>query len=619
MCGIAGIVSQKPMAASELAALCLRFSAGMQHRGPDDEGFVCINEEGELHFFRGDDSASAALTHIREAQGEFVAALVHRRLSIIGPGPQGAQPMLSPSGRYVIVFNGECFNFKNLNQKYGFDTPTHTDTEVVLHLLDMHGVRGLQHIEGFFAGIVYDKTQQCFHVFRDPTGVKPLYTCKRKGVQLFCSETQALRKLAEIDTVSPKMFLHFFSEGLLDIGDNSTFFSGIYTFPKGICETITTGGKEDTRFELEKLGEPPVALLQRLEASIEQRITADVPLGFAVSGGVDSALILGMARHLHPERELHAFSVVSGHSAADESAWQQQVVDYNKAIWHTTDITQQGSQLLQEVVQHTDLPPVAWNNVAHYALCKLVKQAGITVILNGQGADEIFGGYPDYLARPLKKGKLKPGQWPISSKERLKMRATLFAQQRLPMAIQQRIFSKKYADILHDDFIGYQSVLWEKSKLDAEAKMWDDYYGIKLGQMLLWEDRNGMAHSLESRNPFADDRNLASFLKLPLSTKLKNGYTKGILREAGKGLVPESVLWRVDKKGFSVPDAQLTQSHISAWKEAFFDTSLEMWAPLAKREKLFSKLENAAPADLQAYFRLVSFSYFLQHIQNGKK
>lgn len=619
MCGIAGIVSQHPLEASALAALCMQLSADMQHRGPDDEGFVCIDAEGQLHFFRGNDSASKDYPHIHEAQGQFVAALIHRRLSIIGPGPKGAQPMLSPSGRYVIVFNGECFNFKKLNAKHHFETPSHTDTETVLHLLDKFGVQGLQEIEGFFAGIIFDTHDKCFHIFRDACGVKPLYTSKTKGVQFFCSETKALRIAAEKHTISPKMFLHFFAEGLLDLGDNSTFFNGIYAFPKGICETIIPGSKEQTQFALEKSGLPPVALADRLEESIQQRINSDVPLGFAVSGGLDSAIILGIARKLLPDRELHAFSVVSGNSNADESAWQEQVVRFNNAKWHTVDITQQGPQLLEEVVQRTDLPAVAWNNVAHYALCKLVKDSGVTVILNGQGADEVFGGYADYLIRPLKKGNLKHGHWPISKRERLSMRANLLAQQRLPGGIKQYLFSKKYSHILHSDFVGYSSILWEKSQLDAEAKMWDDYYGIKLGQMLLWEDRNGMANSLESRNPFADDRNLASFLKLPLSGKLKNGYTKGTLREAAQGLVPETVLWRVDKKGFSVPDTALTKQHVQSWKEVFFNPELEPWAPLTKREKLLADLEKGEASAMQSYFRLVAFSYFLNQVKHGEK
>ena len=202
MCGIAGIVSQKPMAASELAALCLRFSAGMQHRGPDDEGFVCINAEGELHFFRGDDSASAALTHIREAQGEFVAALVHRRLSIIDLSEAGNQPFFSQDKRYVMVYNGELYNYKELklelqraehgskNLPYIFRT--NTDTEVILASYLRWGIDCVKRFNGMFAFAIWDTVDQKLVIARDRMGIKPLYYQFKNNVLLFASEIRAL-------------------------------------------------------------------------------------------------------------------------------------------------------------------------------------------------------------------------------------------------------------------------------------------------------------------------------------------------------------------------------------------------------------------------------------------
>ncbi|MCC7299021.1 MAG: asparagine synthase (glutamine-hydrolyzing) [Bacteroidia bacterium] len=619
MCGIAGILSEKPLEGREIAELCLCFSENMQHRGPDDEGFVLIDENGNLSFYKGKNTISGLeLPHISEAKGRSWGALVHRRLSILGLGVLGHQPM--DSEHFVLSYNGETFNYAELNSQFGFENTTATDTETVLQLLNEKGIAGLDEMEGFFAGIAYNKSKKAFHIFRDVTGVKPLYTAVSGGIKFWCSETKALRKATQLNAINPRTFFYYFVEGLLDIGENTTVFAGLQEFPKGEIHTHFFQSREHHKAELEKRGLPPVDLQYRFKHSIEQRLVADVPLGFAVSGGLDSAAIIGMARNLNPEADIQAFSVVSDDGASDESKWQKSVVDFNKAEWHRVNISKVDSHALQNTIQATDLPVVAWNNIAHFELCKLVKNSGVTVLFNGQGADEIFGGYPDYLQRAYRKlgSKIRKSKnWPLELAEIKKGYRKFWIQNHLPNSIKPYLFQNKFKSILHPDFLLFPSKIWTQSSLGAEEKMEADYYGFKLGQMLLWEDRNGMANSLESRNPFADDRNLAAFLRIPFHKKISNGFTKGILRDVLKDIVPDEVLWRTDKQGFTVPDSSLTWKYHKEWKDLFFSSELDMYSGQKQREQLWSKLQSNSHIELQQFFRLASFSQFIEHVKHG--
>lgn len=620
MCGIAGIWSEQPLTGSVMAAMCLQFSENLQHRGPDDEGFALIDIAGKLHFFRGNHSMSGVkLPHVSDAQGDFIGAMVHRRLSIIGLGLQGHQPMSSATQRFHITYNGEAFNFKEIANRYGFENETTTDTEIILQLLQEKGIDGLNELEGFFAGMIVDAEQKRIVLFRDPTGVKPLYLAQAGATTFWCSETHALRKVTGLNAILPSAFMGFFAEGLNYTGDGKTMFQEIEEFPKGEIHVFDYSPRKLSVQLLKRQGTPPVNLEQSLEESIEKRLLSDVPLGFAVSGGIDSAAIIGIARRMHPDLELKAYSVVSDSAFSDESEWQKKVVAFNRADWKSVNISKVQQNLLENVVAATDLPPVAWNNLAHFELCRLVKEDGTTVLFNGQGADEIFGGYPDYLQRSyghfLRLAK-RSRTWPISYKEISRGWQRFKIQNVLPNSLAVLIFQQKYSHVLHDDFKGYAPRIWEKAGMSSEQKMADDYYGMKLGQMILWEDRNGMANSLESRNPFADDRNLAMFLNIPFKKKIANGFTKGILREALIHDVPAEVLWRVDKKGFSVPDKELTKVHLDLWKDAFFSDKLNEYAPQERRHKLWNRMANNKEKDFQDFFRLVSFSHFLEFV-NG--
>lgn len=617
MCGIAGIWYKNGADGKLLAGHCLKFSNSLRHRGPDDEGFVLFNVNGTSEQYRGDSShPNINLPHISEATGIYSGALIHRRLSVIVPGAGGHQPMSSENGRYWITYNGETFNFRELDRKYGFNNQSGNDAETALNLITAHEQPGMTELDGFHALAVYDSENKQLELYRDATGVKPLYYWNSSDVFAFSSDTASLRKLGRLTGLNTSAVFHFLTEGI--ILPDQEMVDGIKQVPHRLDFNAEQFTIRTRKFNI-LLREPAPDLREELLRSVESRLMSDVPLGFAVSGGLDSAIIIGAARKiLGPDAELKLFSIVSS-GKEDESMWQKKVADYNRADWYQSNIEYSGPGLLREVIAAADLPPVAWNNLAQYQLARLAKSEGITVFFNGQGADEIFGGYPDYFQRalpnmpvklllasrklPINFGEIVQGWY----KNQLKIHAPSWKRT-------ERFFSDK-KPWLTPDMLGYQSYLWSLAGLNAEEKMHNDYFGQKLRQMLRWEDSNGMAHGLESRNPFADDLRLAAWLNESLRKKTANGFAKGLLRNAAAQWVPKQVLYRRDKKGFTVPDAKLTFKMHQAWKEAFLSPELNQFSPKIYREARFRIInENDDPKVLQWYFRLSSLAYFINHI-----
>ena len=614
MCGIAGVFSLKPLPARQWVETCMQFSHSLSHRGPNDEGFVLFDADGNIHAFGGDDSLPEnQLPHIQTAEGDFVGAFIHRRLSIIKPGVAGHQPFSSPDARNCMVYNGETFNYPMLDERYGFSNHGGTDTETVFNLLCHSGMDAVTQLDGFYALAFWNKEQKTLHLRRDMTGVKPLYYTQTEDAFVFCSETRPLRRwLGEVNINTESVFHHLVEGVFLP---QTGFYQEIASVHEGLDCNLRT--LECTPVYYPDIdGIPKDSLGDSLKNGIKQRLMSDVPLGFAVSGGIDSAAIIGYARQaLGPDADLALFSVVSPNTQADEYAWQQQVAEYNGAIWHKLDTGDIGHQALAEVASATDLPPLAWNNLAHYELCELAKSKGVTVFFNGQGADELFGGYPDYLYRDFfsLQGVFlqKRNHLPVAYREALKQRMLLQMKAIFPGLVSIRL-KRNAKGLVNRDLWKTEPYLPKLAHLSADHKMEHDFFSQKLRQMLIWDDMNGMAHGLESRNPFADNMELARWLNVRFSEKITHGYTKGVLRDALHGIVPENVRLRVDKKGFTVPDNALTWKNRNHWSGLLMSEVLDDWSPRPARERLLKTLSEQNTSDLRWYFRLSAMAAFLQ-------
>jgi asparagine synthase (glutamine-hydrolysing) len=312
-------------------------------------------------------------------------------------------------------------------------------------------------------------------------------------------------------------------------------------------------------------------LAELLLRSVNQRLVSDVPVGFAASGGLDSSLILGIAAAGRKEKlkGLYAFSAVSGNPASDETHWQELVSDHTGVIRIVSQTDASHASELEDMMRSTDLPAAGWNNLAHYRLCGLARQKGVLVMLNGQGADELMAGYHAYLPFWFAEANLPDKLEWLANTDRagLSMLAwwKLWARHQYQCYIkahryeQKRLARKPFMGLLHP---AIKAAIIPAGELPGSLneKLRADYYGAKLAQMLQWEDRNSMAHGLESRNPFADDFQLAAAcFGIPASEKIKHGFTKYPLREIAANFLPEAISWRRDKKGFSFPDGQLTR------------------------------------------------------------
>ena len=645
MCGIAGFFWGGNLAVSDsdVANLVAGMDSAMIHRGPDAHGWKQVDNAG---------------------------VLLHRRLSILGLGPGGDQPMTSPCGRYDLVYNGEIFNYKELARRYGFENVTGTDTEILLQGWKTKGVDFISELDGFFAFAIWDKEEEMLVLVRDKTGVKPCYYAaidRKLGGEvdglIFGSE--------EWSVVNGMTGMGFgvapngeFAQRFLNSGDTDSLslFTGIEEVSKGsyLCCKKTDSGwhvKEETWFQLNYLpwkelfgkgkrdwqdllaiepryrevngvfdeqefrnsGDAEAYLLNSLlHLSVARRLRSDVPIGFAVSGGLDSAVLVAIATKLLNFHGIKpkVFSVQSRNESADESYWQQMVVDQIDAEWIVVETDTFGAEILDEFFEKTSRPPVHWNNLAHFALCKTVKEKGVTVLFNGQGADEIFAGYPHYyvqqLFREFSSLMAVRTKWPqpfgVILSQRLKhsLKFVLDREKRYPQYLQTQL---------------------EK-----------DYFGERLNQLLRFEDRNGMAFSLESRNPFADDQYLYNWigsyglddadgeawnLQGELSEKLWNGLSKGVLRRVASGYLPEALVNRVDKKGFTVAAQKLTNRHQQKWVKEIQEAValLGEKGQIALQEQLSELIDSIHKSiqqnNFNRTFKLISWSKYLIYLNKN--
>ena len=593
MCGIGGWVDFGGHSDAQMKAVGQSLVASMKHRGPDGFG---------VEVFGGEE--------------ESIAMIMHRRLSILGLGDQGKQPMCSLDGRYWISYNGEIYNYLELASEFGLTTNTGTDTEVLLQLWSLKGVDCIALLDGFFAFAIWDTELKELTLARDKTGVKPLYYYLDQDGDnseniikslSFGSEDFALKQALELQgievSLSEKALKSHLEEGA---SDRNMLFNGIQELEMGCYLTysclsldsklnpISDWGRliikpwhngeylrlDDGAGWQQQLGlnEKPKNYIELLRSQLmlgmKKRLRSDVPIGFAVSGGIDSAALVGMAREIMgKEAHLHVFSVVAPGMDGDESEYQKLVVEHVGGIWHRVDVGELDGKYLERYIKATHRIPVAWNNLAHFALCEAVKAAGVTVLFNGQGADELFGGYPHYYKAAF--WNEKNTLWPLRRKWPLGFVAA----------------GKQWLKAVLGSWAG------RPFETCVDVLMREDYYGERLTQLLRFEDRNGMAAGIESRNPFADDYRMADAwlnawgddtwdLGGSLAAKLVDGYSKGYLRKAmDVGFVPKKVLWRVDKKGFSVPKNELTARELVVWKDWILSDRLDGLVSRAKRHK----------------------------------
>lgn len=557
MCGIAGIFS---LESSALAPDPLRAMAdAIVHRGPDDQGFY--------HGGR--------------------AGLAMRRLSIIGLG-NGRQPIASESGDVVLVMNGEIYNYRELRRRLeaqGHRFATDSDVEVAVHLYEEHGVAFVEHLRGMFACAIYDRSRQRLVLARDRAGKKPLYYARVGGLLLFASEIKSLQASGLIDNQMDGEALESYLAHGFVVGPR-TLFAGISKLPAGSL-LIAEGGRVEARPYWDLPGPAPdearvdpaaarARVRELLDEAVAVRLMSEVPLGAFLSGGVDSSIVVGlMSRQLAAPVE--TFSVGFEHPDFDELAYARVAARLYRTRHHELIVSGCSPELLYEINRHHDEPAADPATVPTFCLSRFARQH-VTVVLTGEGGDELFAGYRHYrLYRQLtaleKRLSVRPlatvlsGLEPVAGRlgpRRLWKGLWIAA---LPQAQRPRALVSVFTDReirrlvaarFRPNGNGYRSAQFGLLQAGAGAiesvaqSMYVDVKSQLPEQLLMKVDKMTMAASLEARCPLLDQHLMEYVAALPLAMKIGASGTKLLLRDAVRGLVPDDLLDR-PKHGFEVP------------------------------------------------------------------
>jgi len=600
VCGLFGWVSPSSPDSEEIARAIEGCFSSMRYRGPDDRGVVAFDGKAS----RWNQSAPFHVANI---------LLGHLRLSILDLSSRGHQPMVSPDGRFRVAYNGEVYNYRELKKELaleGVSFITDSDTEVVLHALIHWGISALNRFVGMFAISFYDDVENRLLLIRDHFGIKPLYYTKTQdGLIGFASEIPALLSMPGVARkLNAQRVYDYLLFGDYDSNEESII-KDVFQLQPGSYIAIDCANASVV--ESKSYWTPELQPLQKLtfvDAAEQLRamfldhirlhLRSDVPLGAALSGGVDSSAVVASIRHLYPDFEIKTFTYVAPGSSINEEAWADCVIGATGA--ESFKVAVSPSEMisdLDDLILSQGEPFGSSSIYAQYRVFKLAKESGVKVTLDGQGADELFAGYYGYPGERLKsllvEGRLleawrffhATSKWPDRNKAMVfkRLLAMIAPDQIYPLLWAAEKGSLTPEWLVHDWFkqrgVRFVPAVGENV---CEGRR---YVHMQLAKQLTRKgvpgllrhgDRNSMRFSIESRVPFLT-REMAEFvLTLPEQYLIAaDGTTKAVFKEAMRGIVPKRVLDRKDKIGFSTPEREWLQE-LSPWINVVFDDAMDV-------------------------------------------
>ena len=584
MCGIAGILSSKcTQNTKQLEALAGQMADALYSRGPDDSG-----------------------VWVDAAQG---IALSHRRLSIIDLSPEGHQPMVSASGRYVVSFNGEIYNYRELRAQLHYPWRGQSDTEVLLAAVEAWGIeKALIAFNGMFAFGLWDKKEQTLYLARDRMGEKPLYYGIVGAQIIFASELKAFRHLPgwppslSRDALSLLMRYSY-------IPAPHSIYQNIYKLEPGFYLRLKTGEIDmapKPYWSFEKMVKNSIAqrisydqkeaidqLDRKLKFAVGQRMMADVPLGAFLSGGIDSSTLVALMQ-AQSSRPVKTFTIGFKEQGFDEAPYAKSVATHlgteHTEIYISPHVAEEVIPTLSRIY---DEPFADSSQIPTYLVSRFARQH-VTVALSGDGGDELFGGYNRYIRGPQIWNMLS-----IMPLELRKMAAKLLLTahhlllhkiapqntsrmakivhklgnyyEKMGVTTRAEFYKKLCSIHEHPEEIvldGREPLLLQSGEhlsfSYAEWMMMQDALTYFPGDILTKVDRAAMAVSLETRTPFTDPAIMAFAWQLPPHMKIKNGKGKWLLRQVLYRYVPEALVER-PKAGFSVPIGAWLRGPLKNW------------------------------------------------------
>lgn len=591
MCGIAGLVLWDEAPESwgyTLPGTLRRMSQALAHRGPDDEGFLLATSQRSETAWGPDTPAASrqplfpwsASQDVDSTQGPFQLAMLHRRLSILDLSPAGHQPMSYAEGRYWLSFNGEIYNYRELRselQTLGHSFRTQTDTEVLLAAWQRWGPQCLPRLNGMWAFALWDRQQQALYLVRDRFGVKPLYYYLDEFALVFASDTAAIRasgmaRLTENETAVTDYLVANQVENRPRgwYKEVVELWPGSYVQIDFQCQCaspvdwyrLPVNTEWDT-FRPAEVAEASEQIRGHLEEALSLRLRADVPIGFCLSGGLDSSTIVGAAATVLQKQGVHtrlkAVTALNHSPETDEKDWAEQVVRRYGMDWHLADCLPTGLwEEIRSIIRYQDSPLVGASSYAQYRIMQEAKAQGITILIDGQGGDEVFAGYAPYYRAWLRERK-KGGDWAAWAELwKYRKQASTTWSWLLRQEVKERIHWRADNRPWVKDYLYGSVSVPEAPVFDTlNEALAHDMKGPYLKSLLRWEDRNSMAHSIESRTPLADHHPLIEYVySLPGAWKIHEGASKYLLREAAKPWLPEPIYRRSSKLGLAVPQVR---------------------------------------------------------------
>jgi asparagine synthase (glutamine-hydrolysing) len=562
MCGIAGVIFQESVNSEDRRALVCGMVQALRHRGPDDQGYW-TDEQGR-------------------------AALGHCRLAIIDLTPEGHQPRVSRDGRYVMVFNGEIYNYLELRQELersGVRFQGNSDTEVLLEATAYWGLeQTLPRLVGMFALALWDNQKQALLLVRDRAGKKPLYYVAERGRFYFASELKALRTGAAL-AVDEEAVYQYLTYGFVPAP--RTIYQQAWEVPAGHwvkldCKQQLTAQPYwelswDRKLQI-NFREAIEQADHLLNEAVRLRLRADVPVGCFLSGGIDSGLLTAMASH-HLNRPLTTFTISFAEGLFDESPLAQEVANRYDSKHHIIRLSPDLTQVLQRVVQAYDAPLADASIIPSYCISQEARKL-LKVVLNGEGGDELFCGYRRQLAiKWFNQAHGLLSLVPNRCWQGLTRLLPLPKTYRSRYAFAHRFIRGFGRDPFQRYIVWSVDGFWEEEKnllyrrtppqtafledlkgqfghliaLDEmDFFMALDFHFQMHNDMLVKMDLATMAHGLEGRNPFLDHRLVEWAVSLPQGIRSKGFTTKPILRALARRYLPPAVV-AAPKRGFEIP------------------------------------------------------------------
>jgi asparagine synthase (glutamine-hydrolysing) len=603
MCGIFGIISNKNIKKNKL----IYVSKTLSYRGPDDEGYLLVSTTGKTcHSYKGDISPqSLAIPHISSSEGNYNMALLHRRLSIIDLSDLGHQPM-NYTNRYWITLNGEIYNYIEIREELkfsGYIFKSNSDTEVVLAAYHKWGTRCVERFNGMWAFAIYDEEKQKLFCSRDRLGIKPFYYSKQGHDFIFCSELKGIRSwLNNQTTINENKIREYLIKGQVIVGaSQETQFNEIYQLMPGHNLVYNI---PDQTYHINRYWELEINISKNQDfnfhketfkelfmSSLKLRLRSDVEVGTCLSGGLDSSSIVCFGSLMFQKR-FHTFSAVWPGSNCDETSFIQLANKQSGSIEHLVSYNENDFVSFHDrVMWHQELPIAGSSLFAQWMVMEEARKNNVSVLLDGQGADEILSGYPQYINpyinelfyrlkwKEFFKNRNNWNYYGYSYNKLLK----ILIKNRVKRAITNLPISTQQKNLYQATF--RYSISSKSNFLPAYLK--EHIEKTNLPNLLHYEDRNSMAHSIEARVPFLDYRLVEFAINIPSHLKFNGALQKTILRESMKEYLPDPIYYRRDKIGFSTPIEQdiiskkpqlrnLMQNYLEEsdiWKSGWIDTS----------------------------------------------